>query len=220
MTRSSLSIVTLGLLLASGPARAEDAPAPSRAPPASYTAISPIFGQLVSFSTPIGFVPAFENTKDAFYIREAVPRGETAQQWTQMITVTGARGAATNPNFNAQGLAAAIAGGFKKACPETFAAKGFGATKFGEQDGYVAVAGCGKLNSSADGHSETALIIAVKGSTDGYTIQWAERGPQQATVAMIDEAKWQGRLRALMPIRLCPIVPGEAAPYPSCVAGN
>jgi hypothetical protein len=219
MTRSALSIMTLGLLLAACPARAEDAPAQKRAPPTSYTAISPIFGQLVSFSTPIGFVPAFENTKDAFYIREAVPRGETAQQWTQMITVTGARGAATNPNFNAQGLAAAIAGGFKKACPETFAAKGFGATKFGAQDGFVAVAACGKLNSSADGHSETALIIAVKGSTDGYTIQWAERGPQQATVAVIDEAKWQGRLRALTPIRLCPIVPGEAAPYPSCV-GN
>jgi hypothetical protein len=25
-------------------------------------------------------------------------------------------------------------------------------------------------------------------------------------------------LRQLQPIRLCPIVPGEAAPYPSCVS--
>jgi hypothetical protein len=28
---------------------------------------------------------------------------------------------------------------------------------------------------------------------------------------------WRGRLRELMPIRLCAIVPGEAAPYPSCL---
>jgi hypothetical protein len=33
----------------------------------------------------------------------------------------------------------------------------------------------------------------------------------------IDEAKWRERLRQLQPIRFCPIVPGEAAPYPSCV---
>jgi hypothetical protein len=219
MTRPALSIVTLGLLLvAAGLARAEDAAAPKRSTP-SNTAISPVFGQLVSFSTPAGFVPVFENTKDTFYIRDAVPRGETLQQWTQMITVTGAKGAAGNPNLTAQALVAAIAGGFKQACPETFAVKGFGAAKFGEQDGFVAVAGCGKVNTSAEGHSETALIIAVKGSADGYSIQWAERGPPQAAIAAIDETKWQGRLHELMPIRFCPIVPGEAAPYPSCV-GN
>jgi hypothetical protein len=34
---------------------------------------------------------------------------------------------------------------------------------------------------------------------------------------VIDEAKWQARLQALMPIRFCAIVAGEAPPYPSCV---
>jgi hypothetical protein len=219
MTNSALSILTLGLLLAASPLRAEDAAAPKRTPPTSYTSISPIYGQLVSFSTPIGFVPVFENTKEAFYIREAVPKGETVQQWSQMITVTGARAAAGNPGFTPQGLAAAIAGGFKKACPETFATKGLAATKFGDQDAFIAVAACGKVNTSADGHSEAALIVAVKGRADGYTIQWAERGPSQPAAPVIEYAKWQARMRELMPIRFCPIVPGEAAPYPSCV-GN
>jgi hypothetical protein len=156
-----------------------------------------------------------ESTKDTFYIREAVPKGETVKQWSQMITITGARGQAEADTFSPQGLAGVIAGGFKRACPDSFVAQGLGATKFGAHEAYAAVAGCGKVG--ADGHSETALIIAVKGSSDAYTIQWAERTAQASSARDIDEAKWRGRLRELMPIGLCAIVPGEAAPYPSCL---
>jgi hypothetical protein len=211
VTRFSV-LVAIGLLGASVmPSRAE------KPTPPPVTAISPVFRQLVRFSMPAKFVAAFENTKDAFYIREAVPRGETAEAWTQMITVTGSRGLATAANFSPQKLAASIAQGFKQACPESFAVKDLGATNFGGQDAYLAVASCGKVNSSADGHSETALIAAVKGAADAYTIQWAERTPHASLPAGIDEAIWRQRLAELMPIRLCAIVPGEAAPYPSCL---
>jgi hypothetical protein len=207
-------IVATGLLAAlAAPSRAES-PA---APPASFTVISPVFGQLVRFSMPARFATVHENTKDAFYIRESVLKGETVNQWSQMITITGAKGLASAPNFSAQNLAASIAGGFKKACPESFAAKGLGETKLGDQDAYVAVAGCGKVDTSADKHGETALIIGVKGTSDAYTIQWAERAAPASGAAEIDEAKWQGRLRELMPIRLCAIIAGETAPYPSCL---
>lgn len=193
---------------------------PSRAEstaPASFTVISPVFGQLVRMSIPAGFVAVHESTENAFYIREAVLKGETASAWTQMITITGSRGMAAVANFSPQKLAASIALGFKKACPESFAVKDLGETKLGDQDAYLALASCGKVNSSADGHSETALIVAVKGTSDAYTIQWAERTPQASSPPAINEAMWQERLRALMPIRLCAIVPGEAAPYPSCL---
>jgi hypothetical protein len=203
------ALVAIGLLCgAATSSRAES-------PPESLTVISPVFGQLVRFSMPANFAAVSENAKDAFYIREAVLKGETVKQWSQMITITGARGQAEAANFSPQGLAGVIAGGFKRACPESFVAKGLGATTFGDHEAYAAVAGCGKVG--ADGHSETALIIAVKGSSDAYTIQWAERAAQASSGRDIDEAKWQGRLRELMPIRLCAIVPGEAAPYPSCL---
>ncbi len=84
-----------------------------------------------------------------------------------------------------------MATGFKNACPETFAVKGFGATKLGEQEAFVAVLACGKVNSSADGHSEMMLLVAAKGSADGYTVQWAERGPTQTIAPVIDDAKWR-----------------------------
>jgi len=203
------ALVAIGLLCgAATSSRAES-------PPESLTVISPVFGQLVRFSMPANFAAVSENAKDAFYIREAVLKGETVKQWSQMITITGARGQAEPANFSPQGLAGVIAGGFKRACPESFVAKGLGATTFGDHEAYAAVAGCGKVG--ADGHSETALIIAVKGSSDAYTIQWAERAAPASSGRDIDEAKWQGRLRELMPIRLCVIVPGEAAPYPSCL---
>jgi hypothetical protein len=219
-TSLATSIATLALsgVLAASPASAQ-APAP-KGMPASFTVISPIYGQLVRFSMPSNFAGAFENVNGPSYIREAVLKGETVRQWTQMITVTGAKGAAGNPQVTPESFAVSIAAGFKRACPDTFAVKPFGAAKFGDQDGFVAVAGCGRVETSADKHAETALIVAVKGSADYYTIQWAERAPSAAEKPAIDEAKWQERLSRLQPIRFCPIVPGEAAPYPSCVGNN
>ena len=203
-------------LAASAPPLLAQAPAVKFTMPALVTVISPIFSQLVRFSIPSSFVPVFEHTNGPNYIRESVLKGETTERWTQMITVTGHKDAAT-AQFTPQGFANRMADGFKVACPETFVAKGFGATKLGEQDAFIAVMGCGKVNAVADGHSEMLLLVTVKGSADGYTVQWAERGPTQ-TAPVIDDAKWRERLNALMPIRFCAIVPGEAAPYPSCVA--
>src|SRR3954471_17635767 len=91
------------------------------------------------------------------------PEGETAQAWTQMITVTGAKGLAGNRQVTPESFAVSIAAGFKKACPDTFDVTPFGATRFGDRDGFVAVAGCGRVASSPDKHSETVLIIAVRG---------------------------------------------------------
>jgi hypothetical protein len=206
---AAMTLLAASAVAAQSPAKKQDAPA-------SFTVISPIWGHLVRFSLPAGFVAAFENTKENFYIREAVLKGETARQWSQMITVTGARGMVAAPNFSPLGLAIQIAKGFEKACPESFVTKVLGATKFGDRDGYAVMAGCGRVDASADKHSEMALIVAVQGASDAYTIQWAERAPGSSTPG-IDEAKWQERLRQLMPIRLCPIVSGEAAPYPSCL---
>jgi hypothetical protein len=170
---------------------------------------------------PPGFAAAsFEKTNGPSYIREAVLKGETVEAWTQMITVTGAQGTAANPQVTPEKFAVSMAAGFKKACPDTFAVKPFGAVRLGDQDAFVAVVGCGRIETTPDKHGEIALIVAVKGSADYYTIQWAERAPSSADRPGINEAKWQDRLNKLQPIRFCPIVPGEAMPYPSCVGGS
>jgi hypothetical protein len=205
MTKAGICLAALGMVL--GSAALAEGPAPA------FTVISPVFAQLVAFSMPSSFVVIGENTNGPSYIPEAVLKGESAGRWTQMITVTGAKDLAGNPKVSPETFAASIAGGFRSACPETFSVKAIGPTRFGDQDAYVAIASCGSVASSADKHSETALVVALKGSVDYYTLQWAERAPGSGKAA-IDEAKWLARLRQSQPIRLCPIVPGE----PSCTS--
>jgi hypothetical protein len=142
--------------------------------------------------------------------------GETVEHWLQMITVTGAKGLAANPRVTPQSFIEQIAGGFKNACPDTFSAKGLGALKVSGRDAFIALAGCGTVSSDGAAHGEAALLIAIKGSADYYTIQWAERGPASARPITYDEAMWKERFTKLGPIKLCPIKSGEPPPYPSC----
>jgi len=48
-------------------------------------------------------------------------------------------------------------------------------------------------------------------------VQWAERTAAVGKPVELVRDKWLDRIKALGPIKLCPIVPGEAAPYPSCI---
>lgn len=201
-------------LLASAATALAQAPTPGN-PPDSFTVISPVFGQLVSFSMPANFSAVFEETKGVNYTREAVPKGETVARWTEMITVTGAKGLASSPTASPENFTRSIADGFRKACPDSFAAWG-SKKKISGFDAFIAVVGCGRVGEAADVHSETALIVAIEGIADIYTVQWAERGAAVAK-ADVENAKWRARLKQLGPIRLCAIVPGEKAPYPSCV---
>jgi hypothetical protein len=85
-----------------------------------------------------------------------------------------------------------------------------------QHDAFVAVTGCGRVEQAPDKHNETALVIAVKGNADYYTLQWAERTPPSAKPA-INDAKWLERLRLLQPIRLShlgPIGPDRGATCP------
>jgi hypothetical protein len=64
--------------------------------------IAPIFDKVMMPSFPKGFKTVFEKTtNDNRYIRESVLDGETVDQWSQMITVTGAKGLTAHSHLNA-----------------------------------------------------------------------------------------------------------------------
>lgn len=219
--RKRLVLTALGALcslaLAQGGAqRGSDAPAVLQAAP-TVRSIIPVFSQLVVFSYPGGFFPAFEEAKNGSYIQESVPKGESVQNWSQMITVTGAKGLASNPDMSPVSFANELAALFRNACPASFAGKGLGEFKLDGHDAFVAVISCGSVNAAESARSESALVIVIKGKQDYYTLQWAERGKASRGPLPFDGAKWSGRLKQLGPLALCPIVPGEAAPYPSCL---
>lgn len=214
---AGLAMAGLGLVSAQE-AGAPKAPAAAPAVPVVRN-IAPVFGQLVSFPLPRGFVPVFEETKDGFYIWEAVLAGETVDKWSQMLTMTGMRGLAANPNATPESVVGNIVGGFQRTCPDTFIAMRLGIKQLNGQDAFGAVASCGVANpasAKAAQHSEAAMVIAIKGEKNYYTLQWAERGAAKQLKTAIDAQTWVPRFRQLEPARLCAVVVGEAAPYPSC----
>jgi hypothetical protein len=90
------------------------------------------------------------------------------------------------------------------------------ATKVAGYDAFIAVVGRGRAGNGTDVRSKAALIVAIRGSADIYTVQWAERGALTAK-ADVKPAKWQDRLKRLAPMKLCAIIADEKAPYPSCI---
>jgi len=183
----------------------------------SVGVIAPIFSQLVYFHEPANFVSVFENTHGDRYIHEWVLPGESVSNWTQMLTVTGAQDfSAKHPDATPKVFATSIASGFQRACPSSFAVKELYEGQLNARDAFIMVVSCGNAAASA-GHSETAMIAVVKGEKDFYTLQWSQRGDAMPTPMDIDVKMWAARMKGLMPLKLCSIVPGEQPPYPSCV---
>jgi hypothetical protein len=185
----------------------------------SLAVITPVFAQLVMFSLPPEFrsqKPTYEKNSGSFYIREQVPEGETLGKWSRMITLSGTRGLASNPNATPQAMLSRMAASFQGNCSDTFSTAAPGAQKIDGYDAYEVIVSCGRVESDKQSYSETAIMLTIKGSSDYYTLQWTERGRDSARPLPVDVAYWSRQLARLNPIRLCPIVPGEAAPYRSC----
>jgi hypothetical protein len=174
----------------------------AKAVPPPFTWLSPIWSEFVSFTTPGHFKAVTEQVKGNFYIREAVLRNETAERWTQMVTVTGAKGLASNPNTSPRKMAERIAGGFKRACPMTFSEKEIGPMTISGHDAYAALTSCGTAQNGGYAHSETTLIIAIKGNEDYYTLQWAERAAASDAPLDLSGSIWQDRLKTLNPVMI------------------
>ena len=179
--------------------------------------VIPIFSEIVVVPYLDGFVGAYEHTNGAFFIHEEVLRGETVDQWTQMRTTTGKQGLSSDANLTPKLFTEHIAANFKRACPDTFSINEIGSTTVSGDDAFVTWASCGTVGSTGSAHSESTLIVGVKGTVDYLSIQWAERGPASSQPIVYDGTKWGERLKKLSSVKICPRVPGEAAPYPSCV---
>lgn len=170
-----------------------------------------IFGQLLVAPFPTGYVNVYEEARGERYIRESVLEGESFDRWSRMITITGAKGVSLRPEVTPKSFATNIAAHFQSACPASFSAQGLGDGRIDGADMFVAVASCG-ISPTRDGNrSETTLIVVIKGSSDYYTIQWAERGAPSDTPLAIDAAHWRGKYQELTPIKLCARSAGEAA---------
>jgi hypothetical protein len=202
------------LLIVSALAAAESATEPP------MRAVSPVFHQLVVFSLPPEFKSTkatSERTNGAFYLREQVPEGETLDRWTRMISLSGTRDLASNPNATPQAMLARMTAGFQRNCPDTFNSAAPGPQTIDGYPAYEVIVSCGHLQSGKDAYSQSAIMVAVKGSADYYTLQWVERGRDSAHPLNVDVAYWTRQFARLSPVKLCPLAPGGTPPSPGCV---
>jgi hypothetical protein len=205
------------LVLFAGAASAPGADAPTK-PGGVQRVITPVFHRLVAFSLPPPFRVGFERTTGNIYVREHVPEGETVDEWSRMITLTGVQGMAYSPEATPQRYLQALARGFQRHCPNTYVALDLGPQPLAREPSFAAVVSCGRVTSGGKAHSETSVMVAIRGSDDFYALQWTEHGPDSAHPLALDSKYWSARLAQLGPVQLCPIVPGEGPPYPSCGA--
>jgi hypothetical protein len=186
----------------------------------TITAVTPIFGQVIALSSPPQFRMVNEETKGNSYLQESVKSGESVDHWSEMITLTGHKGAASVPQGSAKGFVLDIFKGFQTACPSTFSILPLGPRSIDGREGFAAIGSCGAVSTAEEAskhaaHSETALIVGIKGRADIYTIQWAERGQPSNRPLTLDPGIWADRFKQLEPIRICEHGPNEVQ---SCAA--
>jgi hypothetical protein len=179
--------------------------------------ITPVFGQLILFTLPAHFVVGSDQRTGGFYLREHVPAGESVESWSSMVTLSGFKDLALNSAASLPGYLARITTGYQSHCPGTYAVNQLGPQVVDGRDAFSVVVSCGTVTEGASSHSESAILLGIKGTTDYYTLQWAERGAPSDKPLSLGAKYWTDRLAQLYPIKLCAIVPGERAPYPSCL---
>ena len=180
----------------------------------SITAVTPIFGQVIAVSYPSQFKMVNEETKGGYYLQESVKTGETVNQWSQMITLSGRQGAASIFQASAKAFVLNIFNSFRTACPATFSILELGSRNLDGRESFAAIGSCGAVSTSEEAskhaaHSETTLIVGLKGSADMYTVQWAERGQPSDRPLTLDPGIWSDRLKQLEPIRVCEHGPNQ-----------
>jgi len=211
--RPTFAVLFSLMAAAAAPALGADAAAKAGS---AQRVVTPVFHRLVAFTLPAPFKMSFERTTGNIYVREHVPAGETVDEWTRMISLGGVQGLSYNADATLQAYLQALARGFQRHCPESYVALDLGPQPLVKEPSFASVASCGRVSSGGKAHSETSVMLAVKGPDDFYVLQWTERGRDSSHPLALDSRYWSARLAELAPIQLCPIVPGEGPPYTSC----
>ena len=150
-SRSQIAALFLALIAAEAAA----------APGGGQRVITPVFHRLVAFSLPSPFRLGFERTTGNIYVREHVPEGESVDNWSRMITLTGVQGMSYSPEATPQGYLQALARGFQRHCPDTFVALDLGPQPLAHEPSSATVVSCGRVTSGGKAHSETSVMVAI-----------------------------------------------------------
>lgn len=177
------------------------------------TATAQVYSRITAFAVPLGFVGVYEHEENGSYLLELVPEGQTVEDWSEMITLSGAEGIAAQMPVPLD-MAYAIGAGYQESCPDTYSGSDEGKQNIpGAEAAHLVMFSCG----DGGGYSESAMILVAVSGEDIFTLQWAERAAMVPGQMQHNPEVWLPRMASLLSLRLCPVVAGEEPPYPSCL---
>lgn len=146
--------------------------------------VQQVYSRVVTLKLPRPFVQVTRDERRGFFITEYVPDGETVDNWSRMITVTGTLGMGAT-RFSDTELAAQFE---PKGCPgKVFRDLGPAAPLLGVT-GRVVVIGCGPPDQPG---AERGVIALYRDRQNSWTVQYAERNhgkppfsPEQAVARL------------------------------------
>jgi len=161
----------------------------------SMQSVVRVYNQTVYFVIPETLWPPYSERQDSgvSFLLEIVPKGQTLDVWSEMITVSGAKNVATLPHVTKENFSSFMIEGFRNACPTTFSLLML--KEESNETKQTFVVSCGNIS----GKSETALIQVIRGTKDFYTIQWAFRGKQSKIPLDLKEQEWMEKINTLNP---------------------
>ncbi|MBK6491408.1 MAG: hypothetical protein IPF97_06815 [Sphingomonadales bacterium] len=179
-----------------------------RQSPAKPVAITvPLFGRIMKFDMIRGFVPAYKAQNARQFIFEFLPDGETFDNWTQMVTVTGAKGPGADTRNDLE-LAAAILGN-PAGCAKSPFYRALGSAKTVDGVSQVMVTkGCAATASGAypgatSSRGEQSLILHFRDAQNTYSLQFAVRRSFLNGQPPIADKAAAGTLAQFGRVRLC-----------------
>lgn len=152
--------------------------------------VQPVFGRVISFKLPRGFVTAWRQQAVGQYITEYIPDGETLDNWTRMITVTGRIGAGA-ARVEDEALADVL---FNRGGCEGWLYRDFGAAANpGSARRRNLSVGCGvipkaRYDKAVTGAAERSAIALFRDDETIWTVQYAERNLPGGTETLFDPA--------------------------------
>lgn len=205
------AIGLLALLSLSGSATSALA---AEAPAVPNTVIA-LYGRVLGFNLPDGFVAQAPKSNGTNFLMEFVPEGETVENWTRLVTIQAYKGAGQQATSSADIARSAFE---PRACT-TGPVYLFGGeqVQHGTLKRSLVVNGCAALPPGAypkamAGASERDAILLFRDADNLYALNYAERSPLARKTVPFTLATATAKLAAMYgEVRLC-----ASASEPGC----
>lgn len=165
----------------------------------------PLYGRVLAFDMLRPFVPAYQAQNDHSFIMEYLPDGQTFDNWTEMVTVTGVKGGAQMEYTHvelAEQLFDTLTG-----CDRGFYYRAMRQATADDVSAIVVDRSCGHVDPAAypgaKDIGEQNLIVHFRDGKNSYSLQYSVRAKYKKERAPIQDAQVEPMLARFGEITLC-----------------